>query len=142
MPSLLVTALHPPYTQNLWDLLKFILTINVLFHFLPSISTSNCSFKSFFFLYVKVSLKMMVSITEIHCFFTLNLQPIISTFTIIIIHPLHTKRAFPFSLALKIWRICSFNETHNLGLLKQEIQRVRHTIAHAHDLPTRIPLVV
>ena len=58
-------------------------------------------------------------------------------------HPLHTKRAFPFSLALRIRRICSSNETYNLGLLNQEIQRF-HTITHTHssDSPTRIPLVV
>ena len=58
-------------------------------------------------------------------------------------HPLHTKRAFPFSLALRIPRICSSNETYNLGLLNQEIQRF-HTITHTHsnDSPTRVPLVV
>ena len=58
-------------------------------------------------------------------------------------HPLNTKRAFPFSLALRIRRICSSNETYSLGLLNQEIQRV-HTITHSHssDSPTRIPLVV
>ena len=76
-------------------------------------------------------------------------------------HPLHTKRAFPFSLALRIRLMCSSNEMfklrwneltqaqylnrrgYNLILLNQEIQRV-HTITHSHtsDSPTRIPLVV
>ena len=76
-------------------------------------------------------------------------------------HPLHTKWAFPFSLALRIRRICSSNETfklrcdestqaqylkrrgYNLGLLSQEMQSV-HTITHTHtsDSSTRIPLVV
>ena len=58
-------------------------------------------------------------------------------------HPIHTKRAFPLSFALRIRRICSSNETYSLGLLNQEIQRV-HTITHSHssDSPTRIPLVV
>ena len=58
-------------------------------------------------------------------------------------HPLHTKRAFPFSLALRIRRIFSSNETYNLGLLNQEIQRV-YTITYTHlsDSPTRIPLAV
>ena len=57
-------------------------------------------------------------------------------------HPLHTKRAFPFSLALRIRCIFSSNETYNLGLLNQEMQRY-HTITHTHtnDSPTRIPLV-
>ena len=44
-------------------------------------------------------------------------------------HHLHTKRAFSFSLALRIRRICSSNETYNLGLLNQKIQRF-HTITH------------
>ena len=43
--------------------------------------------------------------------------------------PLYTKRAFPFSLALRTRRICSSNEAYNLGLLNQEIQRF-HTITH------------
>ena len=79
-------------------------------------------------------------------------------------HPSHTKWAFPFSLALRIWRICSFNETfklhcnestqaqylnrrgYDLGLLSQEIQRV-HTVCtikhiHSSNSPTRTLLVV
>ena len=58
-------------------------------------------------------------------------------------HPLHTKRPFPFSLALRIRTICSSNETYNIGILNQEIQSV-HTITHTHtsDSPRRIPLVV
>ena len=58
-------------------------------------------------------------------------------------HPLHTKRPFPFSLALRIRTICSSNETYNIGILNQEIQSV-HTITHTHtsDSPTRISLVV
>ena len=56
-------------------------------------------------------------------------------------HHLHTKRAFSFSLALRIRRICSSNETYNLGLLNQEIQRF-HTITHTHSLkrPPRVSL--
>ena len=34
-------------------------------------------------------------------------------------HPLHTKRPFPFSLALRIRTICSSNETYNIGILTQ-----------------------
>ena len=57
-------------------------------------------------------------------------------------HPLHTKRPFPFSLALRIRTICSSNETYNIGILNQEIQRV-HTITHTHtsDSPTRTLVV-
>ena len=62
-------------------------------------------------------------------------------------HPLQTKRAFPFSLALRIRRICSSNETSSLGLLNQEIQRVHiyyHTLSlkrltHAYSSSFRIP---
>ena len=62
-------------------------------------------------------------------------------------HPLQTKRAFPFSLALRIRRICSSNETYSLGLLNQEIQRVHiyyHTLSlkrltHAYSSSFRIP---
>ena len=76
-------------------------------------------------------------------------------------HPLHTKRAFSFSLALRIQSVCSSNETfklrcneltqaqylnrrgYNLSLLKQEIQRVHaFTKTHTRNSPTRIPLVV
>ena len=62
-------------------------------------------------------------------------------------HPLQAKRAFPFSLALRIRRICSSNETSSLGLLNQEIQRVHiycHTLSlkrlnHAYSSSCRIP---
>ena len=60
-------------------------------------------------------------------------------------HHLHTKGAFSFSLALRIRRICSSNETYNLGLLNQEIQRfhtITHTLTQATPPPRRIPLVV
>ena len=56
----LYIMLHPLYTQNLWDFLKFIFTIKELFHLLPNLLPlyptikfiSSCSFKSFSFLYV------------------------------------------------------------------------------------------
>ena len=71
-------------------------------------------------------------------------------------HPLHTKRAFPFSLALRIRLMCSSNEMfklrwneltqaqyvnrrgYNLILLNQEIHSV-HTITHkrlTHTYPS------
>ena len=84
---------------------------------------------------------MMVSITEIALYTkpTAEHQYLLPSSC----HLLHTKRAFPFGLALRIRCICSSNVTYNLGLLNQEIQRV-HTITHSHanDSPTRIPLVV
>ena len=49
-------------------------------------------------------------------------------------HPLQNIRAFPFSLALRIRRICFFNETHNLSLLNQEpcgVFILSHTLTQA-----------
>ena len=57
-------------------------------------------------------------------------------------HHLHTKRAFSFSLALRIRRICSSNKTYNLGLLNQEIQRfhtITHTLTQAASFPPPPP---
>ena len=81
-------------------------------------------------------------------------------------HPLHTKRAIPFSLALRLRRICSSDESftlranelikylndrgYNLSFLKKEIQRV-HAITRNETLkpsktttnqPSRVPLVI
>ena len=73
--------------QNLCDLLKFIFTINVLFRLLsklklhPTIKfTSNCSFKSFSFLNVKVSFNDGTDDWSCSLYFILTLQTNISTF--------------------------------------------------------------
>ena len=148
--------LHPLYTQNLWDFLKFIVTIKVLFHLLPNLLPlyptikfiSSCSFKSFSFLYV---LYVKVSVDE-HQYLLRSLS--VTSYTL--------NECFPFSLALRIRRICSFRSSncvvneltqaeyrnrrgYNLGLLKQEIQRVPyHTRSHkrlTHTFPSscRLP---
>ena len=77
----------PYMRQNLCDLLKFIFTINVLFRLLsklelhPTIQfTSNCSFKSFSFLYVKVSFNDGTDYWSCSLYFILTLQTNISTF--------------------------------------------------------------
>ena len=84
---------------------------------------------------------MMVSIIEIVLYtkLTAEHQYLLRSSS----HPLQNKRAFPFSLALRIQCTCSSNKTYNLGLLNQEKQHV-HTITHTHtsNSPTRIPLVV
>ena len=76
-------------------------------------------------------------------------------------HPLHTKRAFPFSLALRIQSVCSSNETfklrcnqltqaqylnrrgYNLGLLKQECsyfhKNSHKELTHTYSSSCRIP---
>ena len=99
---------------------------------LPPPSTSRC-------------LSMMVSIIEIVLYtkLTAEHQYLLRSSS----HPLQNKRAFPFSLALRIRRICFFNETHNLSLLNQEIQGVHiyyHTLSlkrltHAYSSSFRIP---
>ena len=81
-------------------------------------------------------------------------------------HPHHTKRAIPFSMALRLRRICSSNETftlrtnelktylnkrgYNMSFLNNEIRRVYditrdHALAPkdtSDDKPSRAPLVV
>ena len=81
-------------------------------------------------------------------------------------HSLHTKRAIPFNLALRLRRICSSDESftlraneliqylndrgYNLSFLRKEIQRV-HAITRNETLkpsqsttsqPSRVPLVI
>ena len=134
LPSLLVTALHPPYTQNLCDLLKFILTKNVFFY-LSYLNTLHPTSKFIIYqtiLSFNLSLfsksrcpSMMASIIE----FVVYNKPTAEHQCLLRspCHPFRTKRVFPFSLALRIRRICSSSETYNLGLLNQEIQRVHTT---------------
>ena len=81
-------------------------------------------------------------------------------------HPLHIKRAIPFSLALRLRRICSSDETftvrtneliqylnnrgYNLSFLKHEVQRV-HTITRTDapkpststsNSPSHVPFII
>ena len=64
-------------------------------------------------------------------------------------HPLHTKKAIPFSLALRLRRICSTDATFNTRaaqlttyLLKRGYNRnfVTKQIRHASDIPRRLTL--
>ena len=64
-------------------------------------------------------------------------------------HPLHTKKAIPFSLALRLRRICSTDETFNTRaallttyLLKRGCNRnlVTKQIQRAADIPRRLAL--
>ena len=64
-------------------------------------------------------------------------------------HPLHTKKAIPFSLALRLRRICSTDATFNARaaqlttyLLKRGYSRnfVTKQIRHAADIPRRLTL--
>ena len=87
---------------------------------------------------------MMVSITEIDVLYTkLTAEHQYLLRSSCPVNP------YPLSFSIQrcptntTYMFLQFNETYNLGLLNQEIQRV-HTIAHTHtsDSPTRIPLVV
>ena len=89
LSSILVTTLHPPYTQNLCDLLKFILTINVFFY-LSYLNTLHPTSKFIIYqtiLSFNISLfsksrcpSMMASIIGIVVYNKPKWQPNISTF--------------------------------------------------------------
>lgn len=124
--------------------------------------TSSHSATSTSFLDVKVSLSQFGKVqTDLYTKPTDKHQYLLQSSC----HPLHTKRAAPFSLALRLRRICSSesftlraNELiqylndrgYNLSFLKREIQRV-HAITRNETLkssqtitnqPSRVPLVI
>ena len=147
------------HTEN--DLHNFISYLNNLH---PTIKfTSSHSSTSISFLDVQVSLNQFgVVETDLYTKPTDKHQYLLHSSC----HPFHTKRAIPFSLALRLRRICSSDETftlrtneliqylnnrgYNLSFLKHEIQRV-HAIARNETLkpsqttsnqPSRVPLVI
>ena len=94
--------------------------------------------------------------------FTPNLQTNTNTYYILHVIP-YTKRAIPFSLALRLRRICSTNETftlrtnepidylhkrgYNRYFLQREIQRVNNitrteALTSTLDKPERVPFVI
>ena len=127
------------------------------------IFTSSHSATSISFLDVKVSLDQFGKVeTALYTKPTDKHQYLLQSSC----HPLHTKRAIPFSLALRLRRICSSDESftiranelikhlndrgYNLSFLKREIQRV-HAITRNETLkpsqtttnqPSRVPLVI
>ena len=125
--------------------------------------TSNHSFTSIPFLDVSVSLCNGTITTDLYTKPTDKHQYLLQSSC----HPKHTKRAIPFSLALRLRRICSSDDTftlrtnelktylnkrgYNLSFLNQEIGRVNDiTRSDAltnkdtpdTDQPTRVPLVI
>ena len=125
--------------------------------------TSSHSATSISFLDVKVSLSQFGMVeTDLYTKPTDKHQYLLQSSC----HPLHTKRAIPFSLALRLRRICSSDESftlraneliqylndcgYNLSFLRKEIQRV-HAITRNETLkpsqsttrqPSRVPLVI
>ena len=164
-------APHQPYTWwryidgifMIWthteqDLLSFTSYLNSIH---PTLKfTSNHSSKSLPFLDVNVVHNNGTIETDLYTKPTDKHQYLLHSSC----HPHHTKRAIPFSLFLRLRRICSSSETftlrtnelktylnkrgYNLSFLNREIQRVR-TITHAEALtpknvstnqPSRVPL--
>ena len=115
--------------------------------------TSSHSATSISFLDVKVSLSEFEFVVETDLYTkpTDKNQDLLQSSC----HPLHTKRAIPFSLALRLQRICSSDESftlrankliqylnnrgYNLSFLRKEIQRVHATHATKHLNPVRLP---
>ena len=133
--------------------------------FHPTIKfTCNHSFTSIPFLDVNVSLNNGKITTDLYTKPTDKHQYLLHCSC----HPKHTKRVIPFSLALRLRRICSSNETftlrtnelksylnkrgYNLSFLNQEIKRGVHSITRTEaitpkdasetDQPKRVPLVI
>jgi len=124
--SLQPPQIHPHYKCFILSLTKI--------PFIPLLNLYQSTHSNLFPFCTSRCPSMMVSIIEIVLYSkpTAEHQHLLRSSR----HPLHTKRVFPFILALTIRRICSSNEN-------RKIQRV-HTITHTHtsDSPTRIPLVV
>ena len=122
------------WTHSLDDLQTFTTYLNNIH---PTIKfTSNHSFTSIPFLDVSVSLCNGTITTDLYTMATNKHQYLLQSSC----HPKHTKRAIPFSSALKRRRICSSDDTftlrtnelktylnkrgYNLSFLNQEIGRV------------------
>ena len=149
------------WTHSLDDLQTFTTYLNNIH---PTIKfTSNYSLTSIPFLDVSVSLYNGTITTDLYTKPTDKHQYLLQSSC----HPRHTKRAIPFSLALRLRRICSSDETfklrtnelrtylnkrgYNLSFLNQEIGRVngipRSDAIATRDTsdtnqPIRVPLVV
>ena len=149
------------WTHSLDDLQTFTTYLNNIH---PTIKfTSNYSLTSIPFLDVSVSLYNGTITTDLYTKPTDKHQYLLQSSC----HPRHTKRAIPFSLALRLRRICSSDETfklrtnelrtylnkrgYNLSFLNQEIGRVngipRSDAIATKDTsdtnqPIRVPLVV
>ena len=124
--------------------------------------TCNHSFTSIPFLDVNVSLNNGKITTGLYTKPTDKHQYLLHSSC----HPKHTKQAIPFSLALRLRRVCSSNETftlranelksclnkrgYNLSFLNQEIKRIHITRTEAItpkdtseiNQPKQVPLVI
>ena len=141
------------WTHSLDDLQTFTTYLNNIH---PTIKfTSNHSFTSIPFLDVSVSLCNGTITTDLYTKATDKHQYLLQSSC----HPKHTKRAIPFSLALRLRRICSSDDTftlrtnelktylnkrgYNLSFLNQEILTTStNKDTPDTDQPTRVPLVI
>ena len=115
--------------------------------------TSNHSFTSIPFFDVNVSVNNGNITTDLYTKTTDKHQYLLHSSC----HPQHTKRATPFSLALRLRHICSSDETfkqrsnelksylnkrgYNLSFLNQEVARVQN-ITRTHLPPKTLPLLI
>ena len=144
------------WTRSVQDLNTFTSFLNYIH---PTIKfTCDHSFTSIPFLDVNVSLRNGKIVTDLY-----KHQYLLHSSC----HPIHTKRAIPFSLALRLRRICSTNETftlrtneligylqkrgYNRYFLQREIQRVNNITqtealtppdTSTLDKPERVPFVI
>ena len=150
------------WTHSIDDLHAFSSYLNSIH---PTIKfTSNYSFTSIPFLDVNVSVNNGNITTDLYTKTTDKHQYLLHSSR----HPQHTKRAFPFSLALRLRRICSSDETFkqrsnelksylnkrgcNLSFLNQEVARVQNITrtqaltpkdtTSTTNQPQRVPLVI
>ena len=147
------------YTED--ELRTFITYLNNIHPTIKFTSSHSATFTSFFD--VKVSLSKFGKVeTDLYTKPTDKHQYLLQS----LYHPLNTKRAIPFSLALRLRRTCSSDESftlrakkliqylddrgYNVSFLKREIQRV-HAITRNETLkpsqtttnqPSRVPLVI
>ena len=149
------------WTRSVQDLNTFTSFLNDIH---PTIKfTCDHSFTSIPFLDVNVSLRNGKIVTDLYTKPTDKHQYLLHSSC----HPIHTKRAIPFSLALRLPRICSTNETftlrtnelidylhkrgYNQYFLQREIQRVNNITrtealtppdTSTLDKPERVPFVI
>ena len=140
------------WTRSVQDLNTFTSFLNDIH---PTIKfTCDHSFTSIPFLDVNVSLCNGKIVTDLYTKPTDKHQYLLHSSC----HPIHTKRAIPFSLALRLRSICSTNETftlrtnelnidylhkrgYNRYFLQPEIQRVKNItrIEQKHSRPLTLP---
>ena len=157
----LKTVIFMIWTHTEDELRTFITYLNNIYHTIKFTSSHSATYISF--LDVKVSLSQFGMVeTDLYTEPTDKHQYLPQSSY----HPLHTKRAIPFRLALRLRRICSsdksftlraneliqylYDRGYNLSFLRKEIQRVHATTRNetlkpsqtTTSQPSRVSLVI